>query len=270
MRSYSSILLVLFSLYSAQSFAQDRSKQQFPFVQTDQTVNQSDEKCLVTDEYTLNIPDVAEDAPKQSYVFVVKNQCNKPVRITHVINSCSCLTTQVPDSLFAPGEEKEVILTFNPYRKMGNIFQEAFIYTDQNDKEASLSLMIQGKVVPSADPYYHFKRNVGVLRFKRKYLNFEFTEPQQWLTERLVCLNSSDREVTISGNIKGEPLPSYIEISSEPKVIAPGQEADIIVKINNKEMPTTFFELIIALDGVDASAADKGLLMKINNKKNKK
>ena len=250
--------------------AQNSSKKNFPFAQTDQKVSQMENQCLVTDEYELAIPDVAEDAPKQSYPFVLKNQCDKPIRITHVVNSCSCLTTQVPDSLFAPGEEKEVILTYNPYKKMGNIFQEAFIYTDQNDKEATLSLSIHGKVVPSLDPYYHYRLKVGVLRFKRKFMDFMFTQPDQWLTERLVCLNSSDREVTISGNIKGEPLHSYIEISSEPKVIVPGQEADIIVRINNKEMDASDFSFIIALDGVDALSEDKGLLMKINNKKNKK
>lgn len=266
MKAFSGILILILTIYSAHANAQNTISKNSPFPQTDQVERTSGESCLIPNEYELSIPDIAEDASPQSYTFLVKNICDKEVRVTEVVNSCSCLTTQIPDSIFGPGEEKEIILTFNPYKKKGDIFQEAFIYTDMYPDESDFSLRIIGKIKPSEDPYYHYSRKVGVLRFRRKFMTFKFTEESQWITERLVCVNSSDREISIKGTLNGEELPSYIEIKSEPKVIQPGQEADIIVSINNEKLPERDDEFIIAIEGVDAQPGDKGLLMKIENR----
>ena len=265
MKSYSTILLFSLILYSAQPVAQNIIQTNLPFTRNAQEAASGSESCLIPHEYEIEIPNIAEDAKPESYTFLVKNRCDKTVRITSVINSCSCLTTQVPDSIFGPGEEKEIILTFNPHLKSGDIFQEAFIYTDIADDVTDFSLRIIGKVIPSADPYYHYKRKIGVLRFKRKIMNFKFTEAGQWLTERLTCVNSSDKEVRISGYMDGKTLPSFIEVRSEPEIIQPGQEADIIVSINNRELQQKSHSLMIGLEGIEAQTDEKGVLIKIEN-----
>ncbi len=270
MKAYWAILLFCLSIYSAHTVAQNTKPTKRAYPQTVRGIASESGECMIPRENAIHIPDVAEDDPPQSYTFYVKNHCDRTIRITEVINSCSCLTTQISDSIFGPGEEKEIILTFNPYRKSGDIFQEAFIYTDTHDDDADFSLQIIGKIKPSADPYYHFTRKVGVLRFKRKFMTFKYTEDNQFLTERLTCVNSSDREIRISGSIKGESLPSSIKVSSDPEVIKPGQEADIVISINNEVLEKRDYSFIIALDGVDAQPADKGLMMKIDNTFKKK
>lgn len=192
------------------------------------------------------------------YHFV--NVSGKPVSITRITTNCGCTATEIGDSLLSPGEKGVIRIKFNPRRRSGTVDTNTFVYTSLSSKTPVAKLTLLGNVIDN-DEWSHLPVVMGCLRTKRRSVVFEplkgGTEPQQ----RIPCVNVGKDSVRLSSSI----LPSYARLSTEPSVIAPGEEADIIITIVGsvlpKELPGSFN---IVLDGIGGPLRDRTIKVTLN------
>lgn len=82
-------------------------------------------------------------------------------------------------------------------------------------------------------------------------------------SERILCGNSGDKPLRLSALI----IPKFATFRTEPEVIQPGSEADIVVTIDASLIPAgkeKTFTFPIIIEGVDARPSDRTLNIKVN------
>lgn len=229
-------------------------------------IMQQDGKVLFVEKDEVILPILKADDKPVSTIFTVKNVSDKEINVSHIITSCSCLSASVQDSLIKPNESTQFTLTFNPYKKSGEYFQQAYIYTPLSTEDATLVLSVSGKVEGSNDQWFDYPHNIGVLRMKRKTIAFGEINLKGLNTERLVVINTSNEPLTVSA----ADLPPFVTFRTEPQTIAPGEEADLIVTIDGTKLSPSLegeIKLPLALNGVYAAKEDGTLTIKANIKR---
>lgn len=101
----------------------------------------------------------------------------------------------------------------------------------------------------------------GKLRLKQNTMKFNLV-PGRKQTERILCGNSGKTDLRLSVM----NLPKYMEFRTEPEVIKPGQEADIVISVDASKLvgkPEKFRAPLI-LDGVTGRPSDRTLSIEIN------
>ena len=94
-------------------------------------------------------------------------------------------------------------------------------------------------------------------------MEFQEVIPGKQPSERILCGNSGDKPLRLSALI----IPKFATFRTEPEVIQPGSEADIVVTINTSEIPVErgkSFTFPIIIEGVDARPSDRTLNIKVN------
>ena len=125
-----------------------------------------------------------------------------------------------------------VTLTYNPKNRPGTIDVDAFVYVEGNDRQPMARLSLYGEVMDS-DEWSHLPQAMGTLRLKRKEVNFAELPSSGQTTMRILCANSGHKPLKLTSNI----LPPYASLHTEPAVIAPGKEADLVVTIDVDKLP---------------------------------
>ncbi len=163
------------------------------------------------------------DAPR-TYTFPFRNVSGKNVRITKITTSCGCTAAAFSLGTLAPGMESMVTLVYNPKNRIGTVETYAFVYTDISEKHPVARLMLIGEVVCS-DEWRYLPSTMGTLRMKRKQIVFSEMTSNVCPSERILCANIGKKPLKLSAQM----LPPYAVFQTEPEVIPPGQEADIII-----------------------------------------
>ena len=94
-------------------------------------------------------------------------------------------------------------------------------------------------------------------------MEFQEVIPGKQPSERILCGNSRNQPLRLSALI----IPKFATFRTEPEVIQPGSEADIVVTINTSEIPVErgkSFTFPIIIEGVDARPSDRTLNIKVN------
>lgn len=68
-----------------------------------------------------------------AHSFSLKNNSNKPLKITAVNTSCGCTVSEVKKKLLLPGESTPVEIKFNSKGYSGNVQQFTYVVTDDID-----------------------------------------------------------------------------------------------------------------------------------------
>lgn len=235
--------------------------------QTDSLINpplmQQAELILHFDKSTQNIGTLTEDDAPQNCRFTGRNMSKEAVTITKVQTTCGCTTVALPAGKILPGETVTIVLTYHPKNHPGTIDTDAFVYLSGSEKQPVARLTLTGNVVPGADEWARYPYVMGKLRLKQNRMEFQEVMPGKRPSERILCGNSDNKPLRLSASI----LPKFATFRTEPEVIQPGSEADIVVTINASEIPagkekTFTFPVIIA--GVDARPSDRTLNIKVN------
>ena len=74
---------------------------------------------------------------------------------------------------------------------------------------------------------------MGALRLKRKEVHFLELPARGKTTMRILCANSGTKSLRLTSRI----LPPYASLHTEPAVIAPGEEADLVITIDVDKLP---------------------------------
>ena len=104
---------------------------------------------------------------------------------------------------------------------------------------------------------------MGKLRLKQNKVTFRITTGgSEKQTERILCGNSGTTALKLSVM----NLPQYATFKTEPEIINPGQEADIVISIDASKMAgrTQSFKAPLILDGVTGRPSDRTLTLEVN------
>ena len=205
-----------------------------------------------------NIGILSEDDAPRIVHFSFRNVGDSTVTVTRVATTCGCTVARFSKSTILPGQEGSISLTYNPKNHPGTIDANAFVYSSLSEKSPIARLSLLGNVVPGKDEWSRFPFTMGVLRLKRIQLDFPELTSSAKPSERILCGNSGKTPLKLSAVI----LPPYMEFKTEPEIIQPGEEADIVVTIDGSKVPVRVggqLKYSLLLDGVNGRPTDRQL-----------
>lgn len=224
---------------------------------------QQAENILRFGKTVLDVGTLTEDDAPQTYRFTYTNVSSEPVVITRVRTTCGCAVAEARTGKVMPGETQTIALTYNPRNHPGTIDTNAFVYLSTSDKTPVARLTLTGNVLPGADEWARYPYAMGKLRLKQNRLTFREVAAGKQPSERILCGNSGDTPLRLSALI----LPKFATFRTEPEVIPPGGEADIVVTIDASLIPAgrgKAFTFPILIEGVDARPSDRTLNINVN------
>lgn len=124
-------------------------------------------------------------------------------------------------------------------------------------------LTLTGNVLPGADEWGRYPYVMGKLRLKQNRIEFREIAFGKHASERVLCGNSGDQSL----HLTALGLPAFAAFRTEPEVISPGSEADIVVTIDTSLIPAEkvgSFTFPIIIEGVDGQQTDRTLNIKVN------
>ena len=113
---------------------------------------------------------IGESDGYASHTFKFKNTGTSPLTISRVQASCGCTRPEWTQTPVAPGQEGQIIITFNPQGRMGNFNKTATIYTNEDNGYKRHKLNIIGVVVdkPKENPYTTYVDTIGGVGIEEK------------------------------------------------------------------------------------------------------
>lgn len=205
------------------------------------------EKILLFEKKVENIGTIAESDSARVVQFVFRNVSNKPVTITRVTTHCGCTTAKAPLEPVAAGASAVIAVKYNPKGRSGTIDTNAFVYADCAGSAPVAKLTILGNVVDENE-WSHLPCVMGTLRLKRTKITFR----EGRTVARIPCANVGKKPLELKAAI----LPVYATFATEPKVVEPGEEADLVVSINPAETGSAR-RFAIVVDGVSGAISSR-------------
>ncbi len=202
-----------------------------------------------------------DDAPR-TYTFVGRNVSGKVLHITQVKTVCGCTKANVEGATLQKGDSCQIQITFTPNNYPGTINTGAFVYLAEVEGQPAVKLALSGKVLPSKDVWARYPHKMGALRLKQAKVNFSELAAGMQPSERILCGNSGNKPLRISSLL----LPPYAKLATEPEVIEPGEEADLVITLLVDKLPATLpetFTFPIILEGVDARPSDRTIQVSV-------
>lgn len=238
-----------------------------PQIETDSLINpplmKQAEKILRFDKTVLNIGTLTEDDAPQTYRFTCTNVSDSTINLAHVRTTCGCAVAEVRTGNILPGEKREVALTYHPKNHPGTIDADAFVYLSSSKRTPVARLTLTGNVLPGADEWARYPYAIGKLRLKQHRMEFREVGAGKRPSERILCGNSGDNPLRLSASA----IPQFAVFRTEPEVILPGSEADIVVTIDSSQIPAdrgSSFTFTITIEGLEGEPADRTLNIKVN------
>lgn len=221
------------------------------------------DKILSFDKTVVKIGTITEDDKPVNVCFNFTNVWNDKICIERVSTTCGCTLADFTFGWIKPGEKGEIKLTYNPFNHPGTIDTNAFVYLLGLGKLPVAKLTLLGMVMPEKDAWARFPYVMGELRMKRKYVEFNELKTGQAPSERILCGNSG----TVPLKPTALMLPSFASFYSEPEVIDPGCEADLVITIDESKIPEVKgndFSFPIILENVGiGKPSDRTIMVKV-------
>lgn len=221
------------------------------------------EDILRFDKTMQDIGTLTEDDAPQTCRFGYTNVSSRPVVITRIRITCGCAVAQARTGEVLPGETGTITLTYHPYNHPGTVDTNAFVYLSSSDKTPVARLTLVGNVLPGADEWARYPYAMGKLRLKQNQVSFREVAPGKQPSERILCGNSGNKPLRLSAFA----LPRFATFRTEPEVIPPGAEADIVVTVDASLIPAErgkSFTFPILIEGTDARPTDRTLNVHVN------
>ena len=180
--------------------------------------------------------------------------------------TCGCTSSYVKGDVMKPGDTCQVQITFTPNRYPGTINTGAYLYLREVEGQPAVKLVLTGKVLPGADVWSRYPHKMGALRLKQAKANITEVKPGTEPSARILCGNSGEKALRISSLL----LPPYARLTTEPEVIEPGDEADLVITILADKIPATMpeaFTFPVILEGLDARPSDRTIQVSVSRLK---
>ncbi len=205
-------------------------------------------KIVRFDKIKENIGLINESDSARTVLFAFRNVSDKAVSITRVTTHCGCTAAAYEKGPVAPGATSVIAVRYNPKGRAGTIDTNAFVYTSCSGNKPVAKLTILGVVVDN-DEWSHLPCVMGALRLKRTTVSFAGGRT----IARIPCANTGCCKPL---ELKARLLPSYACFSTEPQLLQPGEEGDIVISIDSTAAGTAKrFSLLI--DGVEGDISSR-------------
>ena len=220
-------------------------------------------QILHFDSTLINIGTLTEDDAPKTYRFMCTNVSGETLNLTRIKTTCGCVVADIQSGDILPGETKVIGLTYNPNNHPGTIDANAFVYLSLSDEKPVARLTLRGNVLPGADEWARYPYIMGKLRLKQNRMEFREVMSGKRASERILCGNSGEQSLRLTVL----NLPCFVTFRTEPEVISPGSEADIIITIDASLIPVEkgdSFIFPVIIEGVSGQQADRTLSIKVN------
>ena len=207
----------------------------------------------------INIGEVKEDAAPVPVSFGFVNAGDAPVSITKVTSSCGCVSVLYGQEPVAPGGKGSVGAVFHPLGRIGLQERTIYVYTDRSASSPAAVLSLIVTVLPGAMPS-GFNVKMGPLACKRCNVEFILSGHEVRSVERSACMNTGKEALSL-GVLPGF-CPSWLRFRTEPEVIAPGCEGDIVLTLERSSLPAVEGSAAVLMDGIDVKPSQRTLTVK--------
>ena len=213
------------------------------------------------DTCRLSVGTINEQSQPKTVYFHFQNVSQQTITLNKVTTTCGCTVAGFCKKPLAPNEESIISLTFHPRNRPGTVDAEALVYTNLSDFSPVARLSLCG-YVSASDEWNHLPQNMGHLRLARKQVSF--SKAGKTTIERIACANSGDHPLKLNALL----LPSCLKFHTEPAVLAPGQEGDLVITLDKEKLPSFHTEekhLSLIIDGVISKPSEKTIEVIIKN-----
>ena len=210
---------------------------------------------------TRDIGTLTEDDAPLACRFVLTNVSGKPIEVRQVRITCGCLKAEYPKGTVTPRGTQEITLTYVPRNHPGSVDADAFVYVAGGGDTPVARLTLTGNVLPGADEWARYPYAAGKLRMKRKSIEVRFAAEAK-VTERILCANSGGRPLRLSARL----MPAFARFRTEPEVIPPGCEGDIVITVEKALLPQgkgDSFSFPIVVEGVEGKPSDRTITVSV-------
>ena len=195
--------------------------------------------AIVAEPTTRNMGAVA-DSDKVNAYFTLRNTKNEAIEITEIRSSCSCLKVTTHITRIEAGESVTLRAEFNPSGRNGGFSIPILLYTTLDSKHPTARLTVEGSVI-ATDEWSHLPERMGTLRLSRKSVTFD----RNTRTERIAVVNVGERPISLSA----QPTIEGITLRTEPKLLQPNAEVDIVITYSPTAEPMRDIETAIIVEG---------------------
>lgn len=229
------VLLGIMSFCSASSWGQTRrvlTREQMDSILHPKVLARANQLIRFSEE-VINLGTMTEDDKPVDVIFSFQNIGKEPLVIRRITTDCGCTKATTDKTSYLVGEQGTLKVRYTPKNRVGTIDASTWIYSSVSAAQPIAKLTLIGEVFPGKDEWKGYRYSMGTLRLKRKELHFDLTKDKVQ-TERILCANSG----TVPLRLKVKNLPAFMQFSTEPEIIAPGSEADIVIKADLSQVPS--------------------------------
>lgn len=179
---------------------------------------------LVFEPSAWDFGTIEEEAGRVTHRFTGENRSDRPIVILDVATSCGCTVPEFSRRPILPGEQTEIVVTFDPRDRPGTFEKQLHVYSTQRERIATLS--VRGSVAPrvkSLAERYPVDAGGGV-RLTHTLCAFAYVHPGERAQSTVGVVNTSDRPVALT--LLPQRTSGCLEATA-PREIAPGEELTI-------------------------------------------
>lgn len=173
-----------------------------------------------------------EDLSEIECTFRMVNTGDEPVVITNARATCGCTTPQYSHDPIAPGDTADIRVKYNTIGRPGRFSKKLYIYTNTNPERSTLT--ISGTVIGSSNTIKsRYPVEAGRLKLRNSTVAFGQVMRGKVKSQFLEAYNQSPD--TLHPVWTG--LPDYIQVETEPKAVAPGEQVTFSLFFNSTKAP---------------------------------
>lgn len=214
----------------------------------------TDSTALAFEFQELDAPPMREDSEPVSLAFPFRNVSDRVITIVKTASSCSCVRVSLSRKSLAPGQEAVLTAIYDPEGHPGKFSRRIFVYTSVSEQHPAAVLRVNAEVAQKAGLEGEYPYVCGLLRLRRNA--FELSSKPE--TVHIRCYNSGSRPLKISAETAFIPFP--LSFSCEPEIIAPGEKAVLIMKIEAGAAADGTYPLM--LKGCGATPSESRIMIK--------
>ena len=219
------------------------------------------EKVIRFSRPVVSIGKLTEDHQPVDVVFPFQNIGNKVLSLPRITTDCGCTVAKADKESYAAGEKGKVIVRYTPKNHVGTIDASTWVFSSLSASHPVARLMIRGEVLPGEDYWKGYRYVMGTLRLKQNQLQFSLGASGMQ-TERILCANAGQTDLKLSV----KDLPPFIQFRTEPLVIAPGDEADLVIRVDASKYTGNDEDKTIPLviDGLSVPLKERTLILVVH------
>jgi hypothetical protein len=175
---------------------------------------------------------IGENDGYAEHIFKFKNTGAAPLVINNVQASCGCTRPEWTTIPVMPGQEGDIIITYDPRGRLGNFNRSATVYTNEDKGYKRYKLTITGTVVekPSDPPMVKYIDTVGGVGIEYKKLTYSNLSKTQE-NRKFIYIKNYNLETVY---LEWENVPDYITVKC-PDSLKGEWPGELVIAINGQK-----------------------------------